>query len=836
MRALVEMLPDTQTPAGLAPAIEAACARIAPAWPLDRMIAVNPYWGFVGRPIEEAAAELTALAGTRLLMPRAWYLGQWEAGRFTERHLREALALAGSQRLASDVLADLATAPEAPLVRRLVTDVLDEGRDLTHHVGWGEFVIRNLSQASAACFDTGQARWMPHREAGLYSLWRSLARQDSSPRLLMGLRGFRTAVAGLPDDPQALIAEAVEALAVPAAARADYFTALLMTVQGWASSCAFRRWEARLTGGDDDQIVDLLASRLAWELVLYRTSDPASLPPRWVEARRTWADTAPAARAEQRDDWALQRALELAYQERLVDALSRQPAAAVPAPAAQAVFCIDVRSEVYRRALEATDPSLQTLGFAGFFGLPIAYAPPTGPARAQLPGLLPPTLLVRDAGGVAGTVANQSRAALERTAAWKDFRTAAGSVFSFVEVAGLAYAAALVRDGFSLGGPAGDALRTGLDGRNAALLRPELAGHADGSGPLDLKARVNLAANVLRGMSLTHEFARLLAVIGHGAGTTNNPQAAGLHCGACGGQTGEVNARALAALLNDPEVRAGLAAEDIMLPATTWVVAGLHNTTTDEVTLFDLDRLPAGHREDLAAFERRLAEAGRCARAERAASLGLAGQDGPGLEAAVRRRAADWSEVRPEWGLATNAAFVVARRERSRGVNLAGRAFLHEYRWEQDAGFGVLELIMTAPMVVTHWINMQYYASTVDNRRYGSGNKVLHNVAGGRLGVFEGAGGDLRIGLALQSVHDGRGWVHEPLRLSVFIEAPAEAIDGVIAKHGLIRDLVANEWIFLFQIDPESGGMFQRRAEGWQAAPTAGRQGQGIALPLTERQ
>lgn len=185
----------------------------------------------------------------------------------------------------------------------------------------------------------------------------------------------------------------------------------------------------------------------------------------------------------------------------------------------------------------------------------------------------------------------------------------------------------------------------------------------------------------------------------------------------------------------------------------------------------------------------------------------------------MRRRAADWSEVRPEWGLAGNAAFVVAPRERTRGVDLSGRAFLHEYRWEQDSGFGVLELIMTAPMVVTHWINLQYYASTVDNRRYGSGNKVLHNVVGGRLGVFEGAGGDLRIGLALQSVHDGTDWVHEPLRLSVVIEAPAEAIDGVIAKHALVRDLVVNEWLFLFRIDPASGTISQRRADGWRTVP-----------------
>jgi len=85
----------------------------------------------------------------------------------------------------------------------------------------------------------------------------------------------------------------------------------------------------------------------------------------------------------------------------------------------------------------------------------------------------------------------------------------------------------------------------------------------------------------------------------------------------------------------------------------------------------------------------------------------------------------------------------------------------------------VLEAILTAPMVVTNWINMQYNASTVTPELFGSGDKVLHNVAGGNLGVYEGAGGDLRIGLALQSVHNGTDWVHQPLRLSVLVEATA---------------------------------------------------------------
>ena len=69
---------------------------------------------------------------------------------------------------------------------------------------------------------------------------------------------------------------------------------------------------------------------------------------------------------------------------------------------------------------------------------------------------------------------------------------------------------------------------------------------------------------------------------------------------------------------------------------------------------------------------------------------------------------------------------------------MGGRAFLHDYDHRLDPDNAVLTLIMTAPMVVTNWINLQYHASTVDNRRYGSGNKLLHNVVGGRLGVFEG--------------------------------------------------------------------------------------------------
>jgi uncharacterized protein YbcC (UPF0753/DUF2309 family) len=264
-----------------------------------------------------------------------------------------------------------------------------------------------------------------------------------------------------------------------------------------------------------------------------------------------------------------------------------------------------------------------------------------------------------------------------------------------------------------------------------------------------------------------------------------------------------VNARALADLLNRAEVRERLAEQGKALPAPTWFVAALHNTTTDEVTLFDRDEVPPTHRDDLAYIESRLQQAGALARHERSVALGAESlqADPQRLAEHVRQRASDWAQTRPEWGLANNAAFIIAGRERTRGVALDGRSFLHEYDAHSDPDGSKLEAIMTAPMIVTHWINMQYYASTVDPEHYGSGNKTLHNVVGGRIGVFEGNGGDLRIGLAKQSVHDGEQWRHEPLRLTVVIDAPRESIQAVLDKHAVVRDLVSNQWLYLARLD-----------------------------------
>jgi uncharacterized protein YbcC (UPF0753/DUF2309 family) len=299
----------------------------------------------------------------------------------------------------------------------------------------------------------------------------------------------------------------------------------------------------------------------------------------------------------------------------------------------------------------------------------------------------------------------------------------------------------------------------------------------------------------------------------------NNPHATGLDCGACGGMTGEASARIGAALLNDPKVRQGVAERGIRIPDDTWFIGALHDTCVDEIRLFDTEVLPSEYAEELAQLRSWLKQAGELTRLSRSALLGLEHRSRQAITANIRQRSRDWSQVRPEWGLAGCAAFIAAPRARTRGLDLGGRTFLHDYDWTADSGFGVLELIMTAPMVVATWINLQYYGSTTDNRRFGSGNKVLHNVVGGAIGVLEGNAGDLRVGLPMQSLHDGKRWVHEPMRLSVYLQAPQAPIDEIIAKHQLVREMLDNGWLHLFRLDDE-GGISQRRPGlGWELVP-----------------
>ena len=800
----------TSAPDLLAEAVQTACLRIAPSWPLDRFIAVNPWWGFIDAPIQTASAHIKHLCGSPLTMPMDWYLAQYAEGQINDNGLCQALDRRGlvseADAFRRQSAADRTDAAQSAGLM-LFTEAFDARRDLRHLPACQDVVIHAMGQHCASWFDQGQARWRPTHATSLYAAWQEIASHDNGPSMLLGIDGIAKRIAALPAQHGELISFVCQALKIEPDEYAAYFTALLLSVNGWAAWCAYLRWQAGQQGETDDHLEQLLAIRLAWEWVLADCAADAGLLNDWRAARRT-----PSLTTDESSAWIWQEALEISWQQQVNQGLLRPapPVAAQPMPPAmQAVFCIDVRSEPMRRALEASAPSITTHGFAGFFGLPIEYLPFAGStARPQLPGLLAPQLQVTskaDSPEATADLLAKRRFRLGFSQAWEGFRTTASSGFGFVETAGLGYAWKLLRSSMPGKTAAGTIPGTDSDGLQAgeyARLRPVIGGMA-------LSDSINLAAGVLGAMSMRAGYAPLVLLIGHGSQTTNNPHAAGLDCGACCGQTGEVNARVLAGLLNRSDVRAGLAAKGMALLENTRFVAGLHNTTTDEVTLLDTQEMESSHVAELAQARQWLAQAGQRIRAERAPTLGLAPQSPEALADALRQRAGDWSQVRPEWGLANNAGFIAAPRERTRHLDLQGRSFLHDYDHAGDAGYGVLELILTAPVVVAHWINMQYYASTVDNRRWGSGNKVLHNVVGANIGVFEGNGGDLRIGLPMQSLHDGANWVHTPLRLSVWIEAPQGAISGIVNRHEKVAQLVAGGWLHLLCIEPEDGKIYR---------------------------
>ena len=138
----------------------------------------------------------------------------------------------------------------------------------------------------------------------------------------------------------------------------------------------------------------------------------------------------------------------------------------------------------------------------------------------------------------------------------------------------------------------------------------------------------------------------------------------------------------------------------------------------------------------------------------------------------------------------------------SRDIDLEGRAFLHSYDWRQDEDGSALHAIMTAPMVVAQWINSQYLFSTVNNARFGAGDKSTHNVIGG-FGVMQGNGGDLCVGLPRQSLFNDDGApFHIPQRLLVLVHAPLERVDRIVTETPLLTRLFGNGWLRLVVIDP----------------------------------
>ena len=795
-------------------AVQLTRDRTAPVWPLRDFVAVNPYLGFAGQNLLDARMHLRTLSDVEFFMPVDYYRQQYQQGGIQRTDIANAIdelvadGVLGAERIdVNQVVALLNEDPSADVdpfqpsnPKRTLCTIAES---IDHETGsdWSRVIAAEISQFCASHYDQGQALWASRsREFDLFTAWREELRHDRTFEIL-GVKGFRSFVQALPAQPEAALASLLQELEIPEALWEDHLLCTAMALPGWSAWAKYQHRQAESVSLGNSDFAGLLAMRLAYEVALSRQLE-FRLDWPMIEAMHAIHREAPTSNRDLMR-YALMRASEIAFRSRLITDL--RPGLGTPGATdaktqrrklAQIVFCIDVRSERIRRHLEGASSEVETFGFAGFFGMPIEFIELGAKVgQPNVPALITPQFKVRERINSCprATRTAEKKRSLVRSLrkAWKGFQSSAVSMFAFVETMGLWHGVML------LARSAGFAVRSlpkfdGVERSDRDRLAPSLTGLI-AQGLTEAK-QVDLAESMLRGVGVSDGFARLVVLCGHGSRVENNPLKAGLDCGACGGHTGEPNARFAAKLLNEPSVRDGLRERGIAVPEDTVFVAALHNTTTDEIEFFDRADIPRSHWGDLADVQEIGSIASHRNRKERLPTL-----PGPNV-ADLDRRSADWSEVRPEWGLAGNAAFIVAPRSLSKDIALHGRSFLHSYDYREDPEFNVLEQIMTAPLVVANWINLQYLASTVDPDHFGSGNKTIHNVVG-QFGVLSGNGGDLKTGLPWQSVHDGNTYQHHPLRLLAVIAAPREAIESILGKHPAVADLITNGWLQLLAID-----------------------------------
>ncbi|MDB0011381.1 DUF2309 domain-containing protein [Crocinitomicaceae bacterium] len=791
----------------LANNIEKACKKIAPVWPLKNSVAVNPYFGMTETPFDSVAHFLDRTSGIKVTMPIQFYLDKIESKEILYIDIYEALAKHKKGTLSIDTfIKDVNSLKDVNSnTQNKGLTVIDAVEELTGK-SWNEFMIDEISAWASSYFDEDQALWKTsNKKEGLFYAWKKDAELSFAPKW-MGLKKFNSTLKQISDDQEMAIGQIIARLGISDEVSEVYLHTLLLRVLGWSSFISGIDFNNALYEGESKNVKAFLAILLCWELALLENFKAKGIDNSWNKNKENLSNTDRKDESSRATQYGviLQDAYDFASQRELKHNFNSNKSVEQKSerPNYQAVFCIDVRSEVYRRNLESIDQGIETIGFAGFFGFPINFIPIANEAgKNQCPVLLPSGPVVKETLSNKEDLAKATKVRKVKhqvIKSWKTFRSGPVSSFSFVSPLGIFFLPKLISNALGWSRPVEDPDIDGLGKDFKHHRRLDLSS-------ISLSDKANMATSALTAMGLKDTFAPLVLITGHGSTSVNNPHATGLDCGACGGHSGEINAMTAEAVLNDMEVRNILAENGIEIPTDTHFIAGLHDTTTDDIFLAGEPNVPNSHTAYLNQLKDTLKQASVKSRLERSLRFNFKTKD---IDTSFVERSKDWSQVRPEWGLTGCNAFVIAPRNRTKGMNLKGKSFLHSYDWREDKEFKVLEAIMTAPMVVTSWINLQYFASLTDNKRMGSGNKTLHNVTGG-FGVLEGSSGDLRIGLPWQSLHDGKDFQHLPQRLNVIIDAPIDAINTIIAKHPMLKNLFDNNWIFLLGID-ENGELSSR--------------------------
>ncbi len=729
-----------------------------------------------------------------------------------------------------------------------------------------EIVNPWLIRLCAVFFDQGLSYWsMPQREKGFYQAVRQLVSQGAffPPALLDGLKNVFAQQATQEKTSGDVVLDCLQRFGVPQAEWEALIIAELLALPGWAG--LMQKLEAEpdlaphiLVSGS---LMDFLAVRLTMTLVSVENarSSHGSVLKFWADWRKPLAPVPPTeaqqmtaaarvfdvaqllglsaqkinsldandfdllvAEINSFDDWERRRVWHLAYEYRheleiLKPLLSHRatvdPRRPANRPSAQVIFCIDEREESIRRALEEINPSVETLGAAGFFGVAVSYQGlDDAHAVALCPVVVKPQHAISERPHSTDEQLSQQRQS--RRKLWSDLthHSFVGSrtlLRGWLGTLGLGWLSVFPLTTRVLSPRRAGNLYARLENlflpqpqTELALMRDDQENQEKINGFLPgftIQEQSDRIAGTLRAAGLIKNHSRLVVILGHGSTSLNNPHESAHDCGACGGRRGGPNARTFAAMANHPQVRERMREAGMKIPDDTWFVGGYHDTCNDIVEFCDTREIPATHKAEFAQLSESLDRAREANALERARRFEAAYRDTTPQAALhhVEERAEHLAEPRPEYGHCTNAVCVIGRRSMTRGLFLDRRAFLISYDPDCDPENNSLAAILGAAGPVCAGINLEYYFSFVDNEGYGCGTKLPHNVTG-LVGVMNGHASDLRTGLPWQMVE-----VHEPVRLLLIVENTPEKIMEAVHRSSEVTELVANRWIRLVSMSPD---------------------------------
>jgi uncharacterized protein YbcC (UPF0753/DUF2309 family) len=743
--------------------INQAALVIGKTWPLYSFVTANPLSGYEMLPFLDALEHAGNLLGARVLPSAHVFRKAWEENRIGAEEIKRLLYEAGKEGSPEHYLAEMEAHP--------VVEHLNEDHELDR------LTVKWLS----LFLDEGMAAWpMPFKEMGFYTAWRKLIVHDGDIK-----KKLKGRIPKSPEEALSLVLADFDA-----EEQVIIFERHLAALPGWVGFIKYRVENDSIWNHEYPvSLLEFLAVRL-WMAHCLKTPIVPELPEKkdrllltlkyiWLEAwERTWQNR---------------------FLKRIKERATQSDENKVSIPDAQLVFCLDTRSELLRRLLEKSG-NYETFGSAGAFGLPMNYHhPETGLVNKSSPAMVPSQYVVHEKpipGKEEGVL--QYKEEGKRIGAYKYFlkrmKNILPSAFGYVEGSGIYYGGFMLLRIFKPN--TGDRLMLRQHEGYENIFEPHICavGQKDSLEEIPLVEKVALVKGFFDSCGWG-SFSPLVVFTGHASHSANNPYASSLDCGACAGNPGKRNARTLARLANSEEVRKILFEKHgIAIPEKTIFISAEHITSSDDVQLFDA-QVPQSHRKILQQLKQDLSEVKKSMARERL--------DEPRNAVAIAEtKSNSWSEARPEWGLSGHAGYIIGPRSLTMNGEFSD-CFLSSYDWRIDKDGSILKGIMQGPLVVCQWISNHYYFSTVDNDVFGGGSKITSNITG-KYGAVQGNGSDLKTGLPLQSLMKSDDEIfHNPIRLSVLIQAPKRFITQILEEDIKLKSLVNNGWVHLLIMDPE---------------------------------